>query len=218
MNEPESLYLKHLSLVMKANETTNITRIDSLDSAKILHVEDSLSGLKELTAAPDGLYGDIGSGAGFPGIPLAIASKRKTVLIESIGKKADILTSIIEQLGIADSVSVYKGRVEELALTHPHAFSVLTARAVSQLSSLMELASPLLMRNGRLLCYKAHISEEEYQHAFELQNTLAMHIIDDRSFALSDGVTQRRILVFEKKGKPKISLPRRNGMAQRKPL
>lgn len=217
MNDFDPLLLQHVSLVIKANETTNITRIDSLESAKILHIEDSLAGLPELLECPDGLYGDIGSGAGFPGIPLAIESGRNTVLIESIGKKAAILESMIGDLGLSDRVSVYSGRVEELAVEKPHSFSVLSARAVSQLSSLMELASPLLMRNGRLICYKAQLSEEELQHALDLRNHFALHLVSDRTFTLSDGETQRRIIVFKKKGKPKVSLPRRNGMAQRKP-
>ena len=82
---------KHLDLVVKANETTNITRIVSWESAQVLHIEDSLSALPEFETAPEGLYGDLGSGAGFPGIPIAIETGRETVLVESVKKKAALL-------------------------------------------------------------------------------------------------------------------------------
>ena len=72
--EQRDLIEEHLRLVIDANEKINLTRIDSFDEGMLLHVEDSLAGLGELNQAPDGLYGDLGSGAGYPGIPLAIAS------------------------------------------------------------------------------------------------------------------------------------------------
>ena len=216
--EAQELMLRHLELVMQANETTNLTRIDSLDDGLLLHIEDSLAGLPEVAGAPAGLMGDMGSGAGFPGIPLALATGRKTVLIESVGKKAALLEGFANELGLAGQVEVYAGRLEELCETRRSSFAVLTARALSQAGSLMELASPLLMTGGRLICYKGRPSEDEVTHALSLQETLGMSFIGRRDFVLSDGETRRCIIVFEKTGKPKIKLPRRPGMAQRRPL
>lgn len=219
LNEDKRLLIeKHLNLVIKANEVTNITRIDSVEQAKILHIEDSLAGIQELNAAPDGLYADLGSGAGYPGIPLAIASERKTTLVESVKKKAKILEGFALELGLSDSISVFPGRAEELASSKAAAFSVITARALSQTGSLMELASPLLNKGGHLICYKARISEEEFSHALALENKLGLKFISDREFYLSDNETYRRILVFEKFKNAQVKLPRRNGMAQRQPL
>jgi 16S rRNA (guanine527-N7)-methyltransferase len=209
---------KHLNLVIKANEVTNITRIDSVEQAKMLHIEDSLAGVQELNAAPDGLYADLGSGAGYPGIPLVIASGRETMLVESVKKKAKILDNFILELGLSDTVSVYPGRAEELASFKPAEFSVITARALSQTGSLMELASPLLVKGGHLICYKARVSEEEFNHALSLENKLGLKLISDRDFYLSDNETYRRILVFEKIHNAQVNLPRRTGMAQRQPL
>ena len=152
---------KHLELVIEANKTTNLTRIDSIDEAMTLHVEDSLSGLPEMNAAIEGLYGDLGSGAGYPGIPLAIATGRKTLLIDARQKKMNILASIIQELELGDQIDVYAGRAELLAKTRSGEFSVLTARALSKLSVLLELASPLLRKSGSLICYKSHIDDEE---------------------------------------------------------
>ena len=208
---------QHLDLVIEANKTTNITRITSRDEARVLHIEDSLSGLPEFEHAPDGLYADMGSGAGFPGIPLSIVTHRNTVLIESVGKKATLLEMFAQGLGLSDSVSVYSGRVEDLAREHAGEFAVITARALSQLPSLLELAAPLLQIGGQLICYKAHIEQDEFDHACSLQEKLGLACVSDRSFTLSDDETFRRIVVFEKISEPTISLPRRNGMAQKRP-
>lgn len=208
---------KHLDLVIKANETTNITRIVSRETAEVLHIEDSLSALPEFEKAPAGLYGDLGSGAGFPGLPIAIETGRETILVESVKKKASLLESFVSELGLAN-VSVFPGRAEELALECKEQFAVLSARALSQLGSLLELGSPLLKVGGQFICYKARIEDEELKHACSLENKLGLKLVSDRSFLLSDGETYRRILVFEKFKNASIKLPRRNGMAQRNPL
>ncbi len=211
----DNLLEQHLKLVIEANKTTNITRISSWEEGMLLHVKDSLLGLPELNNAPEGLYADIGSGAGYPGIPLAIKSKRETVLVDSVGKKTAILDTIIKNLGLT-SVSTYTGRIEDLAREKPESFSVITARALSQLSILMEFASPLLQMGGILICFKAQISSEELKHAEALQEKLGMKIQSDRTCVLED--YSRRIITFQKIATPQLSLPRKTGFAQKKPL
>ena len=80
----EDILKRHLELVIEANKTTNITRISTWDEGMLLHVQDSLVGLPELREAPEGRMVDIGSGAGYPGIPLAIESGRSTLLADSV--------------------------------------------------------------------------------------------------------------------------------------
>ena len=75
-----------------------------------------------------------------------------------------------------------------------------------------------LVMGGRLVCYKAQPTDEELNHARELEPVLGLKLVGDRSLLLSDGATRRRILTFEKVAKPTIPLPRRAGMAQKKPL
>ncbi|MBR0404733.1 MAG: 16S rRNA (guanine(527)-N(7))-methyltransferase RsmG [Eggerthellaceae bacterium] len=210
------LIQRHFELVVKANETSNLTRITSIDEAQLLHIEDSLSGLPEMENAPKGLYGDMGSGAGYPGIPLSIATGRKTLLIDSRKKKMDIMASIIEELGLEDQIEVYAGRAELLARSRAGEFSVLTARALSKLSVLMELASPLLAKDGLLICYKSHIDQEEMDDALRVQKLVGMKLNSDRSFMLDD--YERRIVTFRKSGKPSVRLPRLEGQAQKNPL
>lgn len=212
----QQLIKKHLDLVIEANKTTNLTRITTPEEAMTLHIEDSLSALEELNKAPKGLYGDLGSGAGYPGIPLAIATGRTTVLIDARQKKMNVLDTIIEQLDLQNQITTYAGRAELLARSKPKTFAVLTARALSKLSVLMELASPLLQKNGQLICYKSHVEPEEQENALRVQPLTGMTLKSDRSFSLAQ--TERRILVFEKTSTPKVKLPRQEGQAQKTPL
>ena len=209
---------KHLELVIEENKVTNLTRIVDWESAQVLHVEDSLAGLPEVEEALEGPYLDMGSGAGFPGIPLAIMTGRETLLADSVGKKTRALDSFAAELGIDDIVSTYHGRIEDLALQQPNHFSLVTARALSSLASLLELASPLLAKGGRLACYKTHSESEELEHAREIARKLGMEFVSSRGFTLSDGETSRAIIVFRKRCNPSMKLPRRVGMAQKKPF
>ena len=211
----DELLQRHLELVLEANKKTNITRISSWDEGMVLHVQDSLLGLEELSEAPDGWYADIGTGAGYPGIPRAIETGRKTLLVDSVGKKTAILDSFIGELGL-DQVSTYTGRIEDLAREHPYEFTAITARALAQLSVLMELAAPLLQLGGRLICYKANLKPSELDHALSLQDTVGLKLVSDRSFVLDD--YQRRIVTFEKVKRESIQLPRKTGLAQKRPL
>lgn len=217
-SECRDLTHQYLDAILEVNKTTNLTRIASQTEAEILHIEDSLAGLPEMEAAPEGLYGDLGSGGGFPGVPLALATGRMTVLIDSVKKKMALVSGVLDELGLSDQISTYDGRIEELALDRPGSFSVLTARALSRLVSLLELASPLLSKGGQLICYKAHVDDEELEEARAVENLVGMRLVSRRELVLSDGETERSILVFEKVGCGKVKLPRRVGMAQRNPL
>lgn len=217
-SEQSDLMHQYLDLVLEANKVTNLTRISSVEGAEILHLEDSLVALPEMLESPDGLYGDLGSGGGFPGVPLAIATGRNTVLVDSVKKKMALVDDMLSSLDLQDQIETYDGRIEELALEDPQRFSVLTARALSRLVSLLELASPLLSQGGRLICYKARLDDEELNEALAIANLVGMKLISQRSVLLSDGETHRTIVTFEKSGRPRIKLPRRVGMAQRNPL
>ena len=204
--------------ILEANKTTNLTRITSRDEALVLHIEDSLVGLEEVSEAPEGLYGDLGSGGGFPGVPLALATGRETVLVDSVKKKMAIVQQAVNQLGLGRQITTCSDRIEDLALDRPGSFSVLTARALSRLVALLELSSPLLVKGGRLVCYKAQLSDEEMREARAVEDLLGMRLVSQRETTLSDGETRRTIVVFEKVGKAKLKLPRRIGAAQKTPL
>ena len=206
-----------LEEVLVANRTVNLTSITDKEEGQLLHIEDSLAALPELIQAPEGEYADLGSGAGFPGVPLALASGRPVLLVEAVKKKCAAIEDIVERLGLQAQVSFYPGRAEELARCRPAAFSAITARALSRLPSLMELASPLLQQAGMLICLKSADITEELDQARGVQEKLALSLVDVRTYTLSDEVTRRSVVVFEKRGEPCVSLPRRAGMAQKRP-
>lgn len=216
-DQQKQLLLKHLELVIEVNKSLNLTRIKTIDDGKLLHIEDSLSALPEIKDAPDGPYADLGSGGGFPGIPLAIMTGRETLLVDSVKKKMAALDHIISELELSN-VHTYDGRIEELSKNRPEEFSVVTARALTALPSLLELASPLLRENGVLVCYKAQMVEDEATWGKSIAQKLGFTLESERTFFLSDKKTQRTILAFRKDAKSEISLPRKTGLAQKRPL
>ena len=136
----------------------------------------------------------------------ATAQEAEERTIQMLNVYADFLKDVL-------AFPVVKGQK-----TDKEKFAVLTARALSKLVSLIELASPLLKKGGRLVCYKAQLSSEELEEALAVQDLVGMKMISQREICLSDGETTRTIVVFEKIGKSRIKLPRRIGLAQKQPL
>lgn len=218
MNTKETLLHEYLIKILDINNDINLTRITEPSQAELLHIEDSLAVLPELKKAPKGKYLDIGSGGGFPGVPLAIMSERDTTLIDSVHKKMNAVEKILIELSLHDSIQVVAERIEPYSQEHREEFTVITARALSSLPSLLELSSPLLQRGGHLICLKAHVSDEELSQAQSLQERLGMKLLKRRNYYLSDNETYREVLVFQKYKEPDIKLPRKVGFAQKKPL
>ena len=105
----------YLDLVIEKNKELNLTRIETREKGMLLHIEDSLSCIDEFTSQ-DGPFLDIGTGGGFPGVPLAIASGRTGVLIDSVQKKARAVQEMIDELNLSNMIQVRGIRSEELAL------------------------------------------------------------------------------------------------------
>lgn len=218
MPHSEGLISAYLDAFLEVNKVINLTRITDYEQANLLHVEDSLAALGELEAAPEGLYGDLGSGGGFPGVPLALASGRQAMLVDSVKKKMRAVKGILAELGVDEQITTYDGRIEDLAAAQPGSFAVLTARALSSLPALLELASPLLQMGGHLICYKAQVPDDELASARYAGGQVGMKLISSRELRLSDGETKRTILVYQKVNEAHLKLPRRIGMAQKHPL
>lgn len=205
----------YLNKVLEVNESINLTRVTDIQQAILLHLEDSLAVYEEFCDSLNGLYADLGSGGGFPGVPLALASGRKTLLVDSVKKKMAAVNHILEDMHLTDLITTCDLRAEELALEKANEFSVITARALTSLPSLMELASPLLKQGGTLIALKSK-EENEFNNS-QLENKLGLRKIKERSYFLSDQETYRVVYVFEKYKNPEVKLPRRPGMAQKRP-
>jgi 16S rRNA (guanine527-N7)-methyltransferase len=208
----------HLALVIEANERVNLTRVTDPLTAVRLHTGDSLSVLEDVLGSPDGTILDLGSGAGFPGIPIAVASDRSVVLLDSVAKKVVELRGIVTALGLEGRVSALNGRAEALARLEEQRYSVVVARAVSELPALVELASPLLAPQGRLLCMKGSPSIVEVERGDKVAAKVGMRLEYRRDFDLPEGFGHRSILCYSKISKSAVTLPRREGLAQHSPL
>jgi len=219
LSETETaLLIKHLRFIQEKNKSLNLTSIKNEEEGLLLHVEDSLTAFPEVESALPGMLVDLGSGAGYPGIPLAIITGRKTTLVESTKKKALVLDEFIQAQELEEQINVKAMRIEEFSKIEKKCFAVATARAVSSLSSLMELAAPLLQKGGILVAYKGNISEDELQDAKNIEDLVGMELVGIRKLTLSDMITKRQIIVFKKTSQSKIVLPRKTGQAQNHPL
>jgi 16S rRNA (guanine527-N7)-methyltransferase len=220
-SDPEvdlTVLIEHLLYVMERNKQINLTSISTFEEGLLLHLEDSLEGLLEIQRAPVGKLADMGSGAGFPGIPLALITRRNTFLIESISKKARVLREFIETHSLSSCLQVSNTRIEEHSRVNAGQYAVVVARALASQPVLLELASPLLLDNGLLISYKGPLSDEELEQGRSVAPLVGMLEEQIRRFQLSDQKTKRTILCYRKMSPSTIELPRRTGLAQNRPL
>lgn len=214
-----SLMVKHLELVEKKNQVVNLTRIVALRDAVTLHIVDSLVPLLTKDFRPsEGLrFADIGTGAGFPGIPLAIMTDMQGVFIDSVGKKVAAVNEFIGELRLNDCQAL-NIRAEVLGQEQPDSFDYVCARAVAQSNVVMEYATPLLKFGGQIVLEKANPSAEELDNANYASQILGLERVSRETFELPHDFGHREILIYEKTHESRIQLPRRNGLAKSQPL
>ena len=204
-------------LELLAQERASVSSVVDERAWKV-HVADSLTGLDvpELRAA--GWIADVGAGAGFPGLALAVALPDAQVdLIESIGRKCDFMRSAIATAGITNA-TVLNTRSEDLARSEGRdAYDIVTARAVGRLSTLAELASPLLKPNGVLVAWKGKRDPEEEQQLENAGESLAMAPEQVLAVGNRAGSEHRHLHLIRKSGDTPANLPRRPGMAKKRP-
>jgi len=211
------LLLAHLGAVLQSNTQFNLTSITTRDDAIRRHIIDSLAVVAQCSLGT-GRIADLGSGAGYPGIPVAIAIRSPVDLIESRRKKATFLESCIKDLGGLSGSRALPLRAEEVALESPNRYSVVLARAVTSLPSLVELASPLLAEGGRLIAMKGVPTAQERAAGQAVARVVGMAEDDYRVYRLPGTGDTRTLVTYVKKGEPQVRLPRRAGLAQKRPL
>jgi 16S rRNA (guanine527-N7)-methyltransferase len=204
-------------LVLLAEERASVSSVVD-ERAWRVHVVDSLTGLEIPDLRTAGRIADVGAGAGFPGLALAVALPAARVdLIESVGRKCDFMRQAIAAAEIANA-TVLNTRSEDLASGDGReAYDAVTARAVGRLSTLAELASPLLKPNGVLIAWKGKRDEDEERQLANAAESLAMRpeqILDVGSRA---GSEHRHLHVIRKTGSTPSNLPRNPGIAKKRP-
>jgi 16S rRNA (guanine527-N7)-methyltransferase len=209
--------LAHLDAVLEVNSRLNLTAITDRVEAISLHVVDSVA-LLRLLGKENLPIADIGSGAGFPGIPLSICAGIPVSLVESSKKKARFLSECLESFGGLSGSEVIPLRAEELASERPGAYGCVVARALSSLPSLVELASPLLRQGGILVAMKGSPTIEERKLGVGAGQLVGMREFDWLEYQLPESGQRRTLVRYRRSGTSRIELPRRNGLAQKRPL
>jgi 16S rRNA (guanine527-N7)-methyltransferase len=204
-------------LDLLAEERASVSSIVDERAWKV-HVADSLTGFEVPELSKAARIADIGSGAGFPGLVLAVILPNAQIsLIESVGRKCEFIRQAATKAEIPNA-NVLNARSEDLATGEEReTYEAVTARAVGRLSTLAELASPLLKENGVLVAWKGKRDEGEEAQLQRAAADLAMHpeqILDvgDRA-----GSKHRHLHVIRKVGPTPSDLPRRPGIAKKRP-
>ena len=216
-----SLMLRHLDLVVAKNEVMNLTRIVDPADALVRHVVDSLlllPTIESLSVSADGRFLDVGTGAGFPGVPLAVSTGMSGKLIDSVGKKINAVSEFLAELGLADRVTAQAVRAEELARVEAGSYDLVTARAVAELGVLVEYATPLLKMGGLLVVSKARISDDEMSRGVATGKIVGMDLVSRETYELPNDTGHREIIAFKRARKSRVKLPRQTGAAKHKPL
>jgi len=217
--EPGARRALEAVLSLLADERVSVSSVTEPARAWKVHVADSLTGLAVPGLSDASALADIGSGAGFPGLVLAAAiPAAKVDLIESVGRKCEFIQRAIATSGIANA-RVLSMRSEELAAAEGReAYEAVTARAVGRLSTLAELASPLLRDGGILVAWKGRRDEDEETQLANASEALAMKPEQILSVGPYAGSEHRHLHVIRKSGPTPEKLPRRPGMAKKRPF
>lgn len=195
-------------LVLNVNRTINLTAARD-PAAFAEQILDALTLVDDV----DGPLIDIGSGAGLPGIPLAIATGQPVVLVESVKKKAVFLTRALTELGLTgEAVAV---RAERLGAdpAFRDRFRCATARAVASAPTVAELAVPFLALGGLALLQRGAVSERERQAVIDAAPMLGAEFLEERFLG-----GERRIVVLRKFSPTQARFPRRDGIPEKRPL
>ena len=200
--------------VIKQNEVMNLTAITEPGQVAKLHLLDSLTVLTSGDFAGKKLI-DVGCGAGFPGVPLAIGCPELDVtLLDSLGKRVHWLEEILPQLGV--KATCITARAEEAVADRRESYDIATSRAVARLNILLELTAPYVKVGGRVIAMKGMAAREELEECSNAIKKLGLKLEDVREFPV-DG-TNHALIVLRKVAHTPTAYPRRYAKIKQTPL
>lgn len=204
-------------LLLEKNQVMNLTAITEPDQVATLHLLDSLSLLPLADFAGKSAV-DVGTGAGFPGVPLAIAVPDcRVTLLDSLGKRVDFLRESCAALGLANAACVH-ARAEEFAAGHREGFDLAVSRAVAALPVLCELCLPLVKVGGRFLAMKSVECGQELDSAAQAIRLLGGRLGDTVDYTIPTTQVVHRAVVIEKVSPTPKKYPRRFTQIKKQPL
>lgn len=211
---------KYYQLLVEWNEKMNLTAITEEEAVYLKHFYDSLTLGFYVDFKPGESLCDVGSGAGFPSIPLKIMfPELKIAIVDSLKKRLTFLQAVIDELNLND-VSLHHARAEDFGQdkTHRGQYDYVTARAVARLSVLSELCLPLVKDQGKFLAMKASGAEDELEIGEKAIATLGGKVSDDIRFDLGEDAGERHIIVIDKVKHTPNKYPRKAGTPNKQPI
>ena len=209
--EQISKFYKYMNMLIEWNEKINLTAIIEPNEIILKHFIDSLTIYKDIPNKSSVV--DVGTGAGFPGIPLAIMNESlKVTLVDSLNKRLIFLQEVINELNLKN-VELVHARAEEFGQNKKYRekFDISTSRAVANLI-------PLVKENGKIICMKASEAEEEIEQAKKAINVLGGTIKNVETFDLPQSDIGRTIITIEKAKKTPAKYPRKAGTPSKEPI
>lgn len=213
-------FIEYYDLLIEKNKVMNLTTITEYDEVIHKHFLDSLSIVLCSAFTSKGKIIDIGTGAGFPGIPLKIVfPELEILLVDSLNKRVNFLNEVIEILGLTN-ISAVHDRAEDLGhkKEHREKYDFCVSRAVANLSTLSEYCMPFVKKNGYFISYKSVKVEEEIKEAKRAVTLLGGSIVDNISFLLPNTEVERNLIVIQKNKNTSLKYPRKAGLPSKEPL
>ena len=217
-DKKEEQFYNSMKLLLEWNEKINLTAITEQNDIILKHFIDSITINKYIEQSNSII--DIGTGAGFPGIPLKIMNQNKKItLVDSLNKRINFLNEVCKEISL-ENIQCIHARAEELAsdLEYRENYETVVSRAVARLNVLIEYMLPFVKKGGLCICMKGPNIDRELEEAKNAIKVLGGKIKSVESFFLPDSDIERNVIIIEKVAETPKKYPRKAGLPSKQPI